>query len=144
MRMIARAIGKPDVTEFVARAQSEDEFLHEQFFSAKPLIIGAAAVVTENRQECESCHTASDLLEAFEDAMDAGQDAADKARLAKMQTVDVDDLYNILSECNGPVLVCVYTDEREPMKEWFRVKTTDDASKPNGKKNGKAKGKAVA
>jgi hypothetical protein len=43
------------------------------------------------------------------------------------KTITPDDLHNIISECDGPVKVCVVTAERYPNFEWFSVKTTETA-----------------
>ncbi len=119
MSMIADAIGNPDASKYGTGEKSEEEMHHDQFCQLKSLLDGAAAILRGTRADCDGCDTALELLEAFEAGMDAIEEAMQKVECKKEEWKTPEELAAIIRKSGG--MVCIYSLDREPIKEWFRV-----------------------
>lgn len=69
----------PDVTDIKNHEESKEKALWHHFERAKPLLDGALAVLMGDNPGAEEAFGARELLEAFLDAMEIGEEAFEEA-----------------------------------------------------------------
>lgn len=119
MSMIAEAF-KPDMGDYASGYNSENEFYHGQHFALHALLEGATAILEKNQENCEDCSDAFDLLEAYQAGMEAARQGVIKTKRNPPREVSADEIREMIAGVN--LMVCIYSDSREPIKEWFIIK----------------------
>jgi hypothetical protein len=119
MSMIADAF-KPNMEDYASGYESENEFYHGQHFALHALLVGATALLEKNQENCDSCSDACDLLMAYHAGMEAAREGVRNTERPAPRQVSADEIRGMIGE--GNLLVCVYSTNRDPIKEWFIIK----------------------
>ncbi len=130
----------PDVTDIKNHKESKEEALSRHFDRAKPLLEGAMALLMTDDPGAFEATNVRQLLQAFLDTMEMGEDAFDEAYLYNRPPfVTLDELGKMLGNL-GQADVTIRID-REGFVNYKMVRIGRDlsvrAKKVNGKKNGK-------
>ncbi len=125
MSAIAEAF-RPDMTRYAEGEYSENEFYQLQYCHGRPLLEGAAGILEKNEGDCDACMSANDLLKAFQAMMEAAQEGVRKTKHAPRREVSPDEIREMIAE--GNLMVCIYSANREPVKEWFIIAKKEEGA----------------
>ncbi len=131
----------PDVTDIKNHEESREEALWRHFERAKPLLEGAMAVLRGDNPGAEEAFGARDLLEAFLDVMEMGEEAFEEADLRNQPPfVTFDEFRKLLGDLGYAEVTIRMDNEGFTNHKMVRIgrDLSAKAKKANGKKQGKA------
>ena len=136
----------PDVTDIKNHEESREEALWRHFERAKPLLQGAMAVLEGDNPGADEAFGARELLEAFLDAMEMGEDAFEEADIHNQPPfVTFDELQKMLGDVGQADVTIRIDNEGYITQKMIRIgrDMSVKAKEANGKKNGKKSKKAA-
>jgi len=131
----------PDVRYIKSHEESREEALCCHFDRAKSLLKGALAVLERDNPGAEEAFAARELLEAFLDAMEMGEEAFEEADLHNQPPfVTLDELGKRLGDRGTAEVTIIIDAEGSTDGKIVRIGHDRDAKpkKANGKKQAKA------